>query len=251
MDLFDLIKRKRDVWVRVDDWQSNTLEGLHVLDLGTYSPPKPRHTPLVLEGRNGYLMDRKRGFDGYERKIMFYAENDTVLTKLYKKLSYGRSYRFVFSNDNAYQETGELLSIETEKLKRGHTRVTFEVLMQPFKEARAETQAQLKANLTQKVYNPGSAEVYPSFYLKGRGECSLTVNGKTLRLDLGNTKTEVWIDCEQMDVKSLAGELQNGKLLQNTDNGFFCSLLPGTNTVLTRGANLEGVRFSTRWRYVC
>lgn len=251
MDLFDLIKRKRDVWVRVDDWQSNTLEGLHVLDLGTYSPPKPRHTPLILEGRNGYLMDRRKGFDGYERKMVFYAENDTVLIKLYKKLGYGKAYRFVFSNANAYQETGELLSIETEKLKRGHTKVTFVVLMQPFKEARADIQATLKVNLTQSVYNPGSAEVYPSFYLKGRGVCTLTVNGRTIQLNLGETKTEVWVDCEQMDVKSLSGELQNRKLVQNTANGFFCSLLPGMNTVLASGVNLEGIRFSTRWRYLC
>lgn len=251
MDLFNLIKRKRDVWVRVDDWQSNTLVGLHVLDLGIYALPKPRHTPLVLEGRNGYMMDRKKGFDGYERKLVFFVEEEKVLIKLYKKLGYGKSYHFVFSTDIAYQERGEVLSIEIEKLKRGHSRVTFLLLMQPFKESRVKTHTTLKINQSQLLYNPGSATVYPSFYISGKGECRIVVNDQRLLLNLGNTKTTLWVDCEKMDLKSPEGELQNNKLLQNTDNGFFCALLPGENRVTIEGENLESASFSLRWRYVC
>lgn len=229
-----------EIWLYIDGWKSDTVEGLEVVDLGVSSIPKSRATTVSIPGRDGYVIQKNSAFDGEVRELVFFAKHKKALHRLYGKIQTGQEYTFIFSNDTAHQQTGFVKDMIPKKLTPEATEVRIKIQMQPFKEARQTTTFQVKNNL--EIVNIGDRETQPIMELVGTGLVRMELGERMLEVEFGQDEKLV-LDSHVFQAKDQDGNFVNQKLKK----GFFLEIPEGRSLLKVTG-QVTGT-ITVNWRY--
>lgn len=227
-------------WIYVDGWRSSTVSGLVLEKMGLDQYPKAKAEAQTVAGRDGFVIQKRKGVDAYDRELVFFAKNQKALHKLYGKIRQGEQYHFILSSDPAYSRLAFVSDIEATAVNPTSTRVSIKLKMYPYKFARQESSFIVKNNL--EIVNNGDAEGLPIFEIQGTGEVVITIGGKSLTVDFSKYKN-LLIDTASAEVLTPDGAKANSAL----KNGFFLSIPKGRSILSFKGSVSGKIR--VKWRY--
>lgn len=227
--------------------------GLRISGEDTWTRPQPDVQRIQIPGRNGDLVQLRNRYENlditYHCGIIKDLQNnfDAFNAALLANPGYHRledSYHLDYYRMAVFESA--LKPDVKERGVFGEVDITFNCKPQLFLKS-GEVEITLTAGQT--IYNPTQYTAFPtlrfSFGNSGIGG-SITINGRTISVQVPDTTEDLIIDCERQDIYRLRGRLNKNNIFVLSDGEFF-ELLPGRNVIQATGLYMDQIHIKPNW----
>ena len=210
---------------------------------------RERITDLTVPGRPGTLTltEGDKIYEPYTQTLTLSVPEAAINRGAMEWLS-GAGY-VTFSTDPDRRQRARVVNNFTLNRVSAHLnwyRGTVSFYCQPYKELLSEESAVI-ASAGTTLANTGAVKEKPVIYISGYGDVTISVNGAEFKLaGITQAQNGAVIDCENSEVTTPDGT----QLLTSISSGEFPALDRGLNTVTWSGANVSGVTFKRRQRFI-
>ncbi|MGL6057082.1 MAG: hypothetical protein ACRC17_02050 [Culicoidibacterales bacterium] len=165
-------------------------------------------------------------FSNRQRDVSLVFTNDDGFRKFKKAVLKTEVQTIVFGDDESVEHIGHVTNFQRTQLNETLFEIVVTIELYPFGYLKERT-VTLNANGT--IENKGDVECEPKIFLKGNGECILTVGDYVCRLNIDEQLT---IECDRTKANVYD---KNGALANSRMKGDFPKLVTGLNGVALTG----------------
>ncbi len=217
-------------------------KGIFVEKFVSIPTGKERYTEYAVPGRDGSLLCKEGTYEDIVIAVqLMYLEKPHNIREKYREtkewLMRGGGGCLKFSDQTDFHYVVKRVEIESNEIEASILgRFTVSFICKPHQYL---DNGDIPIDFQNLLYNPYD-EAHPLYAIQGEGECTLTVNGETVKANIGQNLT---IDTELMIAYRMDGRMMNTSI-----SGEYTSLYlrhGNNNLSVTRGF---AVRITPRWR---